>query len=108
MIKENKNQLIIISLVAIMAIVLLAVGNKTPLQGAVVDQIRHVETFEPQCVDDDPDEIYNQFGMVQLRSTQYLDYCRGSTLIQRYCRTGGKIGIADYPCPNGCREGVCL
>ena len=108
MVRGNKNQLVIISVVAVMVIVLLAFNNQINLQGAAVSHIRHVETFEAQCVDDDPQNNYDQPGIVQQRSTLYLDYCRGNTLVQRSCETGGKIGIADYRCPDGCLNGACL
>ena len=108
---EQKNQelasIVIISIAVVAALVVLAFNNSLELQGAAVN-IKHVDTVEKSCVDDDPLNNYNQPGMVQQSSVQYFDYCVGNTLFQRYCRTGGRIGVTSgYQCPNGCSEGMC-
>ena len=110
--KQNKNSyfsyIVIISVVAIVAIVVLTMNGGNQLQGAAT-HIKHVETFESTCVDDDPENNYDLPGVVQQRSLQYLDYCSGNTLVQRYCATGGKIGVTSgYRCPNRCSSGACI
>ena len=100
--------LAVISVIAIIAVALLAFNNGNGLQGAATHTQR-VDSFEPLCIDTDPQNNYDRFGFVQLNSIQYLDYCNDNTLFQRYCKTGSIIGVTHgYRCPGECVNGVCV
>src|SRR3989344_5639103 len=77
--------LIIVSVVALVAIGVLALNNSAGVEGAVIHH-SPAESFSPTCVDTDETNDYARFGTVHLLNVVYNDYCQDhETLKQWYC-----------------------
>tara|TARA_Y100000310_G_C20322133_1_gene641221 strand:- start:2 stop:361 length:360 start_codon:yes stop_codon:yes gene_type:complete len=117
--KKNKNDqytpyVIIIAIVAVVAVVSLVLNETGSVEGAVTGR-ELLEEYQDKCVDDDSANDYYVPGTAKLGIFAYGDHCVYSELDQvdklqqYYCESGANVRpTKQYPCPNGCANGVCL
>ncbi len=65
------------------------------------------------CTDSDNGRNYTVKGSVKTATFSGNDNCDGSKLVEYYCLNspsayGDMFGVAEYNCPNGCKDGACL
>jgi len=101
--------MVIVSLVAIVAIVTLVLQGNSTIEGATFFEKEDLEPFQDKCIDDDPENDFYVAGTTKLGVNTYIDHCEDNDLHQHYCKNGRDVKhTRHYPCPNGCNNGVCL
>ena len=98
---------VMVSIVALVAVVVLVMNNSVGLEGANVYR-EQVEELQPSCLDNDPSNEYDVKGTVHMGTYKNYDYCRGDRLVQAYCSSSINVAWVEYECPNGCLNGFCL
>ncbi len=66
-----------------------------------------IESSEPKCEDDDPEQSLIIKGTVNSNSNTYVDTCEGVGVRQFMCSVVG-VGSSVYPCEGACGDGVCV
>ena len=108
---KNKNYAIILTLVAILAVLVLVLNETDVLSGAVVLHRRPLLESEYQdgCVDTDPSNYFDIQGFVKHKAYIYNDYCSNGRVFQVYCASSKVVRMTKgYKCPNGCQNGACI
>ena len=109
--KDNKTgpyfpYLFILGVVGIVAIVGLLITEG--LSGALIYKIA-INEYQTPCTDDDPDNNYNQFGLVTHGRIQFADHCVDNRVYQYVCASSNTVRLTTgYECVNGCLDGACL
>lgn len=102
---------VVLSLVAVLAVLTLSLNHVGFLDGATVVDREPLADGEYQegCVDSDPLNYFNVKGVVKNKKYLYHDVCRNGVLFQSYCASSKEVKMTrGYYCPNGCEGGVCL
>ena len=110
----KRNSTLIYLVVLIVVALLGLVGlffNESNNVGAVIYDREKSGKFHAECFDIDKDNNINVKGLVYHENYVYRDLCGKDNvhLYQVYCASSQRVGTTfKYPCPNGCKEGVCL
>jgi len=94
--------MVLVSLVAIVAIVTLVLQGNASMEGAPVYTVS-VDSRQEFCTDDDPENDRFVAGTVKLGVVEYLDYCMGDDMLNQYhCPTSNTVRFTrPFKCPNG-------
>ena len=98
----KKSVITLIIVVAVIAIVILALGMTGQIVGGV----------PKGCIDSDGGKDYFVKGEIHYnnRDVSYEDYCTfsGKKVNEYYCHSDNQIKSLREECENGCVDGVCI
>lgn len=106
---KQRNNLLLVSIVGILAAVLLIFVFSNSMQKPVQKQdIVGDASLRPRCIDSDSGAIYDKRGRTCRGASCLTDYCKDAyTLIEYNCSTTGSRLSTIHNCQVSCRKGAC-